>query len=240
MLCDFINMSELNFHQFRVLSFDCYGTLIDWERGILGAVKPVLSHYKIIAEDETILETYAQIESEVEAGPYRPYRDILRTVMSRMSERFGFVPNNTEYDAIVNSLPDWPPFSDTVAALKTLKSRYRLAIISNIDDDLFAGTNRQLGVRFDYITTAAQVGAYKPSPRVFEHALQTIGCHKSELLHVAQSLYHDHVPAKKLGLSTVWINRRQGKPGPGATPAASATPDAEYLDLASLVRAVGQ
>lgn len=229
-------MPELNFHQFEVLSFDCYGTLIDWERGILGAVRPVLDLHGIAIADDRILETYAQIESEVEAGPYRPYRDILRTVMTGMSERFGFVPNNTESDAIVSSLPSWPPFNDTVAALRALKSRYRLAIISNVDDDLFAGTNRHLGVRFDYIITAAQVGAYKPSPRVFEYALQKIGCHKNELLYVAQSLYHDHVPAKRFGLSTVWINRRQGKLGPGATPTASATPDAEFSGLEELVK----
>ncbi|MCX6834542.1 MAG: HAD hydrolase-like protein [candidate division Zixibacteria bacterium] len=157
-------MPELNFHQFKVLSFDCYGTLIDWERGILGAVRPVLERHNITITDDRILETYAQIEAEVEAGLYRPYRDILHTVMTTISERFEFVPNNTECNAIVASLPNWPPFSDTVAALKALKSRYRLAIISNIDDDLFAGTNRHLGVEFDYIITAAQVGAYKPSP----------------------------------------------------------------------------
>jgi 2-haloacid dehalogenase len=232
-------MSELNFQQFKVLSFDCYGTLIDWERGILGAVRPVLSNHKIIATDEIILETFAQIESEVEAGPYRPYRDILHTVVLGMSKRFGFVPNDTECNAIVSSLPDWPPFGDTVAALKSLQSKYRLAIISNVDDDLFAGTNRHLGVEFDYVITAAQVGAYKPSPRVFEHALQKIGCHKNELLHVAQSLYHDHVPAKQLGLSTVWINRRQGKPGHGATPVVEARPDGEFASLAALARAVG-
>jgi len=232
-------MSELNFHQFKILSFDCYGTLIDWERGILGAVKPVLSNRKIVIADETILETYAQIESEIEAGPYRPYRDILRTVMTRLSERFGFVPNDTECNTIVASLLNWPPFEDTVAALRVLKTKYRLAVISNVDDDLFASSNRHLRVAFDYVITAAQVGAYKPSLRVFEHALQKIGCPKNTLLHVAQSLYHDHVPAKKLGLSTVWINRRQDKPGPGATPPAAATPDAEFPDLTSLVRAMG-
>ena len=232
-------MSKLNFHQFQVLSFDCYGTLIDWERGILGAVRPVLSSHKIVATDETILETYAQIESEVEAGPYRPYRNILRTVMLRMGERFGFVPNNTESNAIVTSLPDWPLFSDTVAALEALKSRYRLAIISNTDDDLFAGTNRHLGVDFDYIITAAQVGAYKPSSKMFEYALDKIGFDKSKLLHVAQSLFHDHVPAKRFGLSTVWINRQQGKPGSGATPPADdARPDAEFAGLADLAETI--
>ena len=231
-------MSKLNLRQFEVLSFDCYGTLIDWERGILGAIKPVLLAHKVVVSDEAVLETYAAIESEIESGPYRSYRNILHTVMTRISERFGFIPNNTECDAIVSSLPDWPPFGDTVEALQALKERHRLAIISNVDDDLFAATNRHLGVEFDYIITAAQVGAYKPSPRVFEYALGKIGCDKSRLLHVAQSLYHDHVPAKRLGLSTAWINRRQGKAGSGATPMAEAAPDGEFPDLKALLSAI--
>jgi 2-haloacid dehalogenase len=228
-------MSKLNFQQFEVLSFDCYGTLIDWESGILGAVRPVLANHRVTASDEIVLEAYAAIESEIEAGVYRLYRDVLKMAMTKLCERFGFVPNPAEKDAIVRSLPDWPPFADTVDALKALKSRYKLAIISNIDDDLFAGTNRHLGVTFDYIITAAQVRAYKPSPKVFEYALEKIGCDKGKLLHVAQSLYHDHVPAKRLGLSTVWINRRQGKPGTGATLAAEAMPDGEFAGLAAFV-----
>lgn len=229
----------MRFDQFEVISFDCYGTLIDWEHGILGAVKPVLAEHGIAVSNDNILETYARLESEIESGPYQPYRKIVRAVMTRMAERFGFIPNDTECDVIVSSLANWPPFEDTVAALRVLKSRYRLAIISNIDDDLFAGTNLRLGIEFDYIITAAQVGAYKPSMRVFEYAFQKIGCQKGEWLHVAQSLYHDHVPAQRLGLGTVWIDRRQDQPGSGATPEAVATPDATFPDLTSLVREMG-
>ena len=228
-----------NIDHFKVISFDCYGTLIDWEHGILGAVKPILTQHRLSVSDDDILKTHARLESEIESGPYQPYRKVLRAAMARMAEQFGCVLNNTECDAIVSSLPSWLPFDDTVAALKALKSRYRLAIISNTDDDLFADTNRHLDVEFDYIITAAQVGAYKPSPRVFEYALQKIGCPKGRLLHVAQSLYHDHVPAKRLGLSTVWIDRRQGGPGSGATPEAVASPDFTFPDLASLVREMG-
>jgi len=229
----------VSFDQFDVLSFDCYGTLIDWETGILRAVKQVMARHRVSASNDSILETYAAFESDIEAGPYQPYRDVLRTVMVRMSEQLGFVANSTEDDAIVASLPDWPPFDDTFAALKALKTRYRLAIISNVDDDLFAATNRHLGVEFDYVVTAAQVKAYKPSPRVFDYALKKIGCPAEKLLHVAQSLYHDHVPAKQLGLSTVWIDRRRDRPGSGATPDAVAIPDATFPDLASLVRQAG-
>ncbi len=227
------------FDTIEVISFDCYGTLIDWETGILGAVKPILKKYDVRLPDDVILEAYGQIEAEIEAGPYRPYREVLREAMKQLSEECGVTLQSTEYDAIVASLPSWPPFHDTVASLKALKSKYRLAIISNTDDDLFAGTNRLLGVEFDFIVTAAQVGAYKPSMQVFEQAHKVLGCPKDKWLHAAQSLYHDHVPAKKLGLKTVWIDRRQGRPGGGATPDAIAAPDMTFPDLASLVRELG-
>jgi 2-haloacid dehalogenase len=227
------------FDPIEIISFDCYGTLIDWETGILRAVRPVLNKYNVHLADDTILETYGQIEAEVEAGPYRSYREILREVMHRLSEQHGIVLNHTEHDAIVASLPTWPPFHDTVASLKALKTKYRLAIISNIDDDLFAGTRLHLGVEFDHIVTAAQVRAYKPSIRVFEHAQTVLGCPKEAWLHAAQSLYHDHVPAQAFGLKTVWIDRRQGSPSGGATPEAIASPDLTFPDLASLVRELG-
>jgi 2-haloacid dehalogenase len=229
-------MPKLDFHRFEVLSFDCYGTLIDWRHGILNAVRPVLSKHGVSLAEEKILETYSRYEAEIEAGPYRPYRDILSEVMVQICGEFGIKPTDTERDIIGTTLPDWPPFEDTVDALNALKTRYQLAIISNTDDDLFAGTNRRLEVSFDHIITAAQVGAYKPSPRVFEHALAKIGCGKGKLLHVAQSLYHDHVPAKKLGLSAVWINRRQALPSRVTT---AARLDAEFPDLAALVKATG-
>jgi len=227
------------FDPIEIISFDCYGTLIDWETGILRAVKPILNKYNVRLSDDTILETYGQIEAEVEAGPYRPYQEILREVMLRLGEQYGIVLDRTEHNAIATSLPAWPPFHDTVASLKALKSKYRLAIISNVDDDLFAGTNKLLGVTFDHIVTAAQVRAYKPSLWVFERAHDSFGCSKETWLHTAQSLYHDHVPAKEFGLKTVWIDRRQGRPSSGATPEAVASPDLTFPDLASLVRELG-
>jgi 2-haloacid dehalogenase len=227
------------FDPIQIISFDCYGTLIDWETGILRAVKPILNNHNVRLTDDTILESYGQIEAELEAGPYRPYKEILREVMIRLGVQYGIVLDRTEHDVIAMSLPSWPPFHDTVASLKALKSKYRLAIISNIDDDLFAGTNRLLGVKFDYIVTAAQVRAYKPSMRVFERAQDVFGCPKESWLHTAQSLYHDHVPAKAFGLSTIWIDRRQGRPSGGATPEAVASPDLTFPDLASLVRELG-
>ncbi len=229
----------INYNSFEILTFDCYGTLIDWETGMLNVLRPVLTERGVAVDDDQILETYAQIESAVKDGPYKPYRAILSEVMVNMGRQFGFSPRPHEFTALSDSLADWPPFDDTVSGLKKLKSKFQLGIISNIDDDLFAGSNKQLEVEFDYIITAEQVRAYKPATTVFEYALKKIGLPRQKILHVAQSLYHDHVPAKQFGLSTVWINRRHNRPGSGATPHAEATPDAEFPDLASLVKAVG-
>jgi len=213
---------RLNFDQFKVLTFDCYGTLIDWETGILNVLRPVLAERGV-----------------AEAGQYKPYRAVLSEVMVNIAQQFGFFLKPHEFTTLADSLADWPPFDDTVEALKALKSRFQLGIISNVDDDLFESSNKQLKIEFDHIVTAGQVGAYKPSLKMFEAALEKIGQPKENVLHVAQSLFHDHVPAQQLGLSTVWINRRHNRPGSGATPTAEVTPDAEFPDLASLVKAAG-
>ena len=186
-----------------------------------------------------MLETYADIEAKQEAGDYVRYEVLLRLLMAEMSLKLGFDASLQELDCISASIKDWNPFPDTVAALKALKRRYRLAVISNIDDKLFKKTAAHFDVAFDFVVTAEQVGAYKPSPVVFEHALRTFGVPRERILHVAQSLYHDVAPARALGLSTAWINRREGQPGFGATPPADASPDIEVPDLASLVIAAG-
>ena len=160
-------------------------------------------------------------------------------VLSRLGERLGFVPSKLEEARFADSVGDWPPFDDTPAALAALKRRFQLAIISNVDDDLFARTNERLGVVFDWVVTAQQVGSYKLSPDNFHQALARIGLPKGQVLHVAQSLFHDHVPAKQIGLETVWVNRRHGKSGSGATPPANVQPDLEVRDLATLVRITG-
>ena len=227
----------IDYSQFKILTFDCYGTLIDWERGILNAVKPCVVEHGISINDDQILEVYAEIEASLEHGPYQPYRKILHQVMVQMCNRFGFDPQAGEFTALADSVEHWPPFDDTVQALKALKTKYRLAVVSNTDDDLFAGTQKHLGVEFDFVITAGQSQAYKPSFKMFEYAFEKIGLPREQILHVAQSLYHDHVPAKALGLSTVWINRRRGLPGRGATPEAQAAPDAEFPDMASFARA---
>ena len=224
---------------YEILSFDCYGTLIDWESGILSALAPLLSRHGRSVPEETLLKAFGELESVAEQPPYRPYSIVLREVTEGLGRRFGFTPNAEERGSLARSLASWPPFPDTRDSLRALKSKYRLAIISNIDDDLFAGTNQALGIEFDWIVTAPQVGSYKPSLENFRQALARFGAPKDKVLHVAQSLFHDIAPAGSLGLSTVWVNRRLGRSGTGATPAASARPDLEVPDLQRLADLAG-
>ncbi len=229
----------INFQQFEVLSFDCYGTLIDWESGILAALKTILLNYNVSLSDEQILEIYAESESNQQAGEYLKYREILKKVVHFFCERNNLTPTQSELDYLAESIKDWEPFPDTVEALQALKKQYKLTIISNIDNDLFAYTANKLEVEFDWIITAEQVKSYKPSLQNFEFAIQRMGISHDKLLHVAQSIYHDIVPAKSMGLIAVWVNRRKGKEGFGATVAASGTPDLEVPDLKSLVSLMG-
>jgi 2-haloacid dehalogenase len=233
----------MDFHGYEVVSFDCYGTLIDWESGIVSGLRPVLANHGVDATDGEILDLHAQTEYRLQAsstrGNYTKYSDVLREEVREAGRRWGFEPQASEVEALADSLRNWQPFPDTVEALRTLKERYKLAIISNVDDRLFALTACHLQVEFDWIITAEQAGTYKPSPNNFELALERIGMAPEKVVHVAESLFHDHVPAKKLGLSTIWVHRRANKGGFGATPPANAEPDLEVPDLKSLVSAMG-
>ena len=228
----------LDFATKRVLTFDCYGTLIDWESGILASVQPLLARHGVRATDDHLLQLYGELEPLAEHGPYRPYRDVLTTVLHGMGERLGFQPTALEAAHFADAVGAWPPFADTPIALQALKRTFKLAIISNVDDDLFARTQQHLGVDFNWVITAQQVGSYKPSLHNFHQALARIGLPPAQVLHVAQSLFHDHVPAKQIGLDTVWVNRRRNKTGAGATPPAQAHPDLEVPDLAPLVQII--
>ena len=223
----------------KILSFDCYGTLIDWETGILSALIPVLRSHDIAATDADVLELYAAWERKAEEGSFIDYKSVLRLVMDGFAERFRFKPGAGERDCLIQSLKHWMPFPDTVSSLSALKSRFRLAIISNVDDDLFSFTHQRLGVRFDWVITAEQVRSYKPSFNNFNTAIQRFGVPMNQVVHVAQSKYHDIEPANRLGLSSVWVNRRQEKTGAGATTPAQAIPDVVVPDLRSLVELVG-
>lgn len=226
----------MKFDRFSVITFDCYGTLIDWEAGILGALREVLRPRGIERPDDELLTLFGEIESPIQFGTFRRYREVLDLTMGDLCRRLGFTPNLSEITAISRSLPEWRPFPDTVAALQKLATRYRLGVISNVDDDLFAGSARQLGVTFDWVVTAQQVKSYKPSLNNFRQALHQIGKPWDQVLHCAQSLFHDIGPAHSLGLATVWVNRRAGKPGPGATPPSTAKPDLIVDDMATFAR----
>ena len=227
-------MAALDFDRFDVLTFDCYGTLIDWEAGILAALRAPLGAHGIAESDDDVLAAFARHEAEVEAGPYRRYRDVLGEVLAAMVGHFGAEASAEERATFGGSVADWPAFPDSAAALAALHERFKLGVITNCDDDLFAASQRKLGVEFDYLVTAQQAKRYKPNPRGFELMFERVGLPPARMLHVAQSLYHDHVPAKRLGLSTVWVNRRAGKAGSGATPRAEATPDLVVPDMATL------
>jgi len=224
----------LNFSRFECLTFDCYGTLIDWESGILAALKPVLAEHNRTLKDEELLELYGKFEAQAEAGEYRPYRKVLQFVTQRIGARLSFALHENEIDVLPDSLPRWPAFPDTVEALRRLKSRYKLAVISNTDDDLFSETAKALEVSFDFVITAQQAQGYKPSHRNFELALERIGLPKEKVLHCAQSLFHDIVPANALGIANVWVDRREGRKGGGATIPANATPDLTVTSMKEL------
>jgi 2-haloacid dehalogenase len=226
----------LDFARFEALTFDCYGTLIDWETGIWDALVPVLRRHRVLPERERALETYAALEAEAERGPYREYKSVLREVLVGIGRSAGFEPTAAECTAFARSVGEWPAFADTPQALRALHRRFRLAIVSNVDDDLFAATAPRLGETFDWVITAEQARSYKPAHANFRLALERIGLPRERVLHVAQSLYHDIAPANALGIASVWVNRRRGRPG-GATPAGIAAPDFEVPDLRTLAEA---
>ncbi|HJO83304.1 MAG: haloacid dehalogenase type II [SAR202 cluster bacterium] len=228
----------LDFDRYEAVTFDCYGTLIDWETGIVGAVKPVLANHGFARNDAEVLRLYSEAEPAAQQGEYAEYREILRRVMRGIADSVGFTATETDLSRLADSLGDWPVFDDTVGALTALKTRYKLAVVSNIDDDLFELTAQRLGVEFDEVVTAQQARGYKPSTRNFKLLLERLGVDRSKILHVAESLYHDVVPANELGLSVVWVNRH-GESGGGATRPADGKPDLEVSDLAALVSQMG-
>jgi len=229
----------MNFDHFECLSFDCYGTLIDWETGISSALRPIIKTHEVKASHDELLALYGKAEIEIEAGPYRAYREVLKAVLNKIGDVLGFIPSRDELESFSMSVMNWPAFPDSVQSLRALAIKYRLIILSNVDDDLFHYSQKLLGVKFDHVFTAQQIGSYKPSRRNFEYLIQHAGVPKHKILHVAQSLFHDIAPAREMGFSTVWVNRRQGLSGSGATPPAEATPDLTVPDLRSLAVLAG-
>ena len=213
----------------RLISFDCYGTLIDWETGLLTALRSALPSLDL--SDEEILVAFAEIEPQIQATKYKSYRVVLREVLLSFANRCGKCPVNS--DALANSIATWNPFPETVDALRRLKSKYQLAIVSNIDNDLFAATAHRLIVPFDHVITAEAVGAYKPNHRNFEMLLERTGMKAREIVHVGESLFHDIAPARALGITTVWVNRSNGRTA-RASKFVATDPDVTVGDLDAL------
>jgi 2-haloacid dehalogenase len=228
---------------FEALTFDCYGTLIDWESGMIEALKPLTSRVARPLTRNDILEAHARHESSQQIQtPAKPYRELLATVYRRLAEEWGVAASWGDCVAYGRSIRNWPPFADTVDALRYLKRHYKLAILSNVDNESFAASNDKLKVAFDAVYTADDCGSYKPSPRNFDYMLiklATLGIKKRRILHTAESLFHDHAPANAHGLASCWIYRRRGQEGFGATmtPAQAPHYDFRFDSLAEMVKA---
>ncbi|GAA4283444.1 HAD family hydrolase [Brevibacterium daeguense] len=235
----------LDLTAFSALSFDCYGTLIDWETGIAAVIGPWARRHDPAITDEEALVAYSENEAAVlRETPGLLYPDALREAFRRTGRTLGFPVGEEDADALGTSVPDWPAFPDSAEALTRLQQHYDLIILSNIDRDGFAASGRRLGVEFDAILTAQDIGSYKPDPANFEALaakVEEMG-HTGRLLHVAQSLFHDHLPAREAGLPGVWINRRHDTPGWGATPdpGTAVQPDLEFPSMRAFADAVGE
>lgn len=201
---------------YDALTFDCYGTLIDWALGVSQVVQPILRNHDIELGEDQLFELYLGVEAEVESGEFVSYRDVLRRVVRRLGTHFDFTPTNAEADRLADSVGQWPPFPDTNEALRRLSEEFRLAVVSNVDDALFHETARHFDVSFDEVVTGEQVGAYKPDLAPFETAFSRLGVPPNRVLHIAQSVYHDLNPAGRLVLSCAWVKRYDNRFGDDA------------------------
>jgi 2-haloacid dehalogenase len=228
---------------FKALTFDCYGTLIDWESGMIEALKPLTSKAPRPLKRDEILEAHARHESSQQIQtPAKVYRELLAIVYRRLAEEWGVAASWSECLAYGRSVKAWPAFADSAAALQYLKGHYKLVILSNVDNESFAASNEKLKVDFDAVYTAEDCGSYKPSSRNFEYMLQkleTLGIQRRQILHTAESLFHDHAPANTHGLTSCWIHRRHDQKGSGATmtPAHAPKYAFRFESLADLVKA---
>ena len=226
---------------FKALTFDCYGTLIDWETGMLAALEPLAARSSRTRSRQEILEDYAAQEvSQEHYTPTLTYSKLLAVVYKRLAQNWETPATWDECVAFGLSLRDWPAFADSAAALKHLKQHYKLYVLSNVDNESFAHSNRKLEVQFDGIMTAEDIGSYKPARRNFEYLLERLGSQgiaRAQTLHVAQSLFHDHLPANELGLASCWIDRQRGRAGATQRPGTSPRYDFRFESMAELAAA---
>jgi 2-haloacid dehalogenase/putative hydrolase of the HAD superfamily len=228
---------------FQALTFDCYGTLIDWETGMIGALKPLTERAGHGLSRDEILQAHARHESSQQKWtPQMRYSDLLAVVYKRLAEEWGLSATREECIAYGESVKDWPAFADSAEALRYLKKHYKLIILSNVDNKSFSFSNKKLGIDFDAIYTAEDIGSYKPSARNFDYMLEklrTIGIGEKQILHTAESMFHDHGPANKTGLASCWIYRRHADQGFGATmhPGDMPKVDFRFNSVADLAKA---
>lgn len=228
---------------FKVLTFDCYGTLIDWESGMIAALKPLTDRVRPALSRNQILEAHGRLEGiQEQHTPALRYSTLLAVVYKRLAEQWGVSVSWNDCEAYGQSIKDWPAFPDSPAALQYLKKHYKLVILSNVDNRSFSFSNKKLGVDFDAICTAEDIGSYKPDRRNFEYMiahLANLGLAKSDILHTAESLFHDHKPANELGLASCWIYRRHADEGYGATKDPGTMPrlDFRFNSLGELAKA---
>jgi len=228
---------------FKALTFDCYGTLIDWESGMIQGLKPLTEQVNEVLSRDTILEAHARHESTQQRyTPAKRYSELLAIVYRRLAEEWGVSVSWSECVVYGQSVQHWPAFADSVASLAYLKDHFKLVILSNVDNESFAASQEKLQVSFDATYTAEDIGSYKPDDRNFEYmlySLQTLGLEKQQLLHTAESMFHDHVPANRQGLASCWIFRRHDKTGFGATMDPGELPhyDFKFNSMADLVDA---
>ncbi len=226
---------------FSVLTFDCYGTLIDWESGILAALAPWRATSGVGIDDDPLLAEFGLHESAQESEtPAARYPAILADVLRRFGAQHAAPPSDDMARAFGDSIADWPAFPDSAAALRALQENFKLVVLSNVDRGSFMASEARLGIKFDAVYTAQDIGSYKPDPRNFDYLLARLGERghvKSDILHVAQSLYHDHVPAQAMGLATCWIDRNAGKPGATKSTGKEARYDFRFTSLGGLAEA---
>lgn len=219
--------------QYKALTFDCYGTLIDWETGIWNALQPLLAEGRIDIGRTAALETYSGHEADQERQtPSLAYRQILAVGHARLAKHWGVRAQTDMHERFGGSVPDWPAFADSAEALRYLKQHYKLVILSNVDRQSFAASSKKLGAAFDAVYTAEDIGSYKPDPRNFTYLLERLksdlGIDRHEILHTAESIPHDHVPAEAFGLDRCWINRRYGMEGSGVSGMVDNPPKPHY------------
>jgi 2-haloacid dehalogenase len=221
----------------KFMTFDCYGTLIDWESGIVKTLQPILKKTGFDITTEEILKIYSELESNAEKGAFVNYKTILRKISKGFLSNFKIEPTKYNTDVLIDGFKQFEPFPDTVAALKMLGKKYDLGIISNVDKDIFKYSLKKIGVDIPFIVTSDSVGSYKPSLDVFKFALQSMNANIDEVVHVAQSIYHDIAPAKKLGIATILVTRSKAHGGFGAVPKVEleGEPDLVVKDLLTLI-----